>query len=118
MGEVYKTVGGRPTHDFIAHMPGVVAGVHAKGDEALAIAEGIWATHDRPGGHRIIGEYGNQTDAYVILEGPVPIIVEYGRAGYVTKKAQKIGSRVVPAGTAIAAWPGTKVLTKTYEAMT
>lgn len=117
MGVIYSHVGGKELHDFIAHMPGVVEGVHRKGDEALAIAEGIFAKHDRPGGHRIIGEYGQQTDAYVILEGPVPHIVEYGRAGYVTKKTQRLGSSIIPAGTVIGPWEGTHVLRRTMEAL-
>lgn len=118
MAVIYEKVNGVDLHDYIAHMPGVVEAVHLKGDEALAIAEGIFAKHNRPGGHRIVGEYGALTDAYVILEGPVPIIVEYGRAGYVTTKAQRLGDRIVPAGTTIAPWEGTHVLRRTMEAMT
>lgn len=114
---VYADVGGVPIEDFLAHMPGVVEAVHRKGDEATAIAQGIFAKHDHPGGHRIVGEHGALTDSYVILEGPVPIIVEYGRSGYVTKKAQRVGNRIVPAGTLIGPWEGTHVLRRTMEAL-
>lgn len=117
MGEVYTHIRGRETHDFIAHMPGVVAAVHRKGDEGVAIAQAIFGKHDHPGGHKIVGEYGHQTDAYIILEGPVPHIVEYGRAGYVTKKTQRLGDSIIPAGTVIGPWEGTHVLRRTMEAM-
>ena len=117
MANIYDTIAGVPLHDYIAHMPGVVAAVREKGDEATAIAEGIFAAHDHPGGHRIVGEHGALTDSYVYLEGPVPLIVEYGRSGYVTKKTQRIGNRIVPAGTVIGPWEGTHVLTRTMEAL-
>lgn len=117
MAEIYPIVRGVELHDFIAHMPGVVAAVRAKGDEATAIAEGIFAKHDHPGGHRIVGEHGAHTDSYVYLEGPVPIIVEYGRSGYITKKAQRVGNRIVPKGTMIGPWEGTHVLRRTMEAL-
>lgn len=117
MALIYTHVRGKETHDFIAHMPGVVQAVHAKGDEGVAIAEGIFAKHDHPGGHHIVGEYGNQTDAYIILEGPVPHIVEYGRKAYVTKKTQRLGNSIIPEGTVIGAWEGTHVLRRTMEAM-
>lgn len=117
MARIYDTIGGVSTEDFLAHMPGVVQGVHDKGDEATAIAQGIFAKHDKPGGHKIIGEYGALTDAYVILEGPVPHIVEWGRAGYKTKKAQRLGDSIIPADTYIKPWEGTHVLTRTMEAL-
>lgn len=117
MAVIYAKVGGKDLHDYIAHMPGVVQAVHRKGDEAAAIAEGIFAKHDRPGGHRVFGEYGQLTDAYVILEGPVPHIVEFGRAGYVTKKTQRLGNSIIPAGTMIPPWEGTHVLRRTMEAL-
>lgn len=116
MAEIYSEVNGVPLEDYIAHLPGVIQGVAEKADEVQAVAEGIFAQHDHPGGHRIAGGQDGITDSYIYLEGPVPHIVEYGRAGYVTKKAQRIGDRIVPPGTQIGPWEGTHVLRRTYEA--
>lgn len=102
-------------HDDIAHMSGVKAAVYEfAASKVLPKAESIFAPHDGPGGHSITLSRGI-TDAYVNLEGPVPHIVEWGRASYVTDKDQPIGNTVVPAGTRIAGWDGTHVLRRTYE---
>jgi hypothetical protein len=69
------------------------------------------AKHDRPGGHSIGGGHDGITDYYIYLEGPVPHIVELGRAGYVTEKQQG----PIPPGTPIAPWEGTHVLRRTWE---
>lgn len=116
MAVIYEKVSGVDLNDYVAHMPGVVDGVGDKASEVQAIAEGIFAAHDRPGGHSIGGGRDGITDSYIYLDGPVPHIIEYGRAGYITKKPQPMGEGgVVPAGTHIPAWEGTHVLRKTWE---
>ncbi len=117
MANVYEKVGGVDLHDYIAHLPALIRSVGDKADEVQAVAEGIFSKHDRPGGHSIQGGRDGITDSYIYLDGPVAHIVEYGRAGYVTKKAQPIGNCVLPAGTHIGPWEGTHVLRRTYDAM-
>ncbi|GAA3509981.1 hypothetical protein GCM10022234_00160 [Aeromicrobium panaciterrae] len=117
MALIYEKVNGVDLHDYIAHMPGVKDAVNEKGRETQHVAEAIFAKHDRPGGHQITGGPDGITDYYVYLEGPVPHIIEYGRAAYVTKKAQRLGDRIIPAGTHVGAWDGTHVLRRTWEAM-
>lgn len=107
-------------HEVIAHMRGVkvAVGEFAAG-QVFPRAQAIFAQHDRAGGHQITlgrpGGNGGITDAYVYLEGPVPHIVEWGRAAYITSKDQRIGNNVIPKGTRIAGWEGTHVLRRTYE---
>lgn len=90
------TVGfrGRSSHDevnsFIAHLPGVRREVVAVGKEIQSRAETLFAAHDRPGGHRIVGEKGD-TDYHVILEGPVPVVIEFGREGFTRADGRHIG---------------------------
>lgn len=103
--------------DYIAHMPGTKKAVYEfTKTRVLPVAQGIFAQHDHPGGHSIKLDQGI-TDSYVVLEGPVPHIVEWGRKGYKTEKPQPIGNRVVPAGTWIGGWEGSHVLRRTHEAM-
>jgi hypothetical protein len=97
--------------EYVAHMPGVVAAVGVEAERVQGIAEGIFAKHDRPGGHSIGGGMDGITDSYIYLDGPVPHIVEWGRAGYVTEKQQG----PIPPDTAIAPWEGTHVLRRTWE---
>lgn len=93
------TVGfrGRMDHagvnSYIAHMAGVKGAVHAEGKSIQARAEALFARHDRPGGHRIVGTK-QDTDYLVSLVGPAPIVLEFGRAGYTTTR----GGRVVEVG--------------------
>lgn len=117
MAEIYEFINGVPLHDWIAHRPAVVRAVGDKAQQVQAVAEGIFAKHDHPGGHSITGGRDGITDSYIYLEGPVPHIVEYGRAGYYTDKPQPIGNRVLPAGTHIGPWDGTHVLRRTWDAM-
>ena len=63
--------------DIVAHMPEVVAAIHAERDKFAQIAEGIFASHDNPGGHKITTTDGT-LDAFVNLEGPAPLSVELG----------------------------------------
>lgn len=60
-----------------ARMPQVAAAVEAKTFEILLAAEGLFASHDHPGGHRIEVEKG-KTDGFVSLVGPAPLSVEFG----------------------------------------
>lgn len=109
-----RSFGGLDLEAYIAHRRDIRKELTAKRDEVYEIAAGIWAGHNRPGGHDITKGRG-LLDTYIHLEGPVPHIVEYGRSGYVTKKAQRLGNRVIPAGTHIGAWAGTSVLRQTYR---
>lgn len=78
---------------FIAHMPGVKRVVHAEGKSIQAKAETLFASHDRPGGHRIVGEKApiGGTDWIVSLEGPVPVVIEFGREGFTRTDGRRIG---------------------------
>jgi hypothetical protein len=118
MATIYKTVGGRPLEDYIAHMPGVVEAVGDEAERIKAIAESIFAQHDRPGGSYIDGGRDGITDSYIYLVSPEGIahIIEYGRRAYVTKEDRFAEGRLVPAGTIIGSWDGTHVLQRTYEA--
>ena len=63
--------------DTVAHMPGVKAAVRAERDKMAAVADGLFASHDHPGGHEIVKENG-RTDALFSLDGPAPLSVEFG----------------------------------------
>lgn len=89
------TVGlGRGGHDglnaYIAHMPGVKGAVHAEGRQVESRADALFAAHNRPGRHEIVGET-QDTDYVVSLEGPAALSVEYGREGFTQERAD--GSR-------------------------
>lgn len=75
---------------YIAHMRGVRTAVAAEGRKIQARAEALFAEHDRPGGHRIVGEKG-LTDYTVSLEGPVPIVIEFGREGFTRPDGRYVG---------------------------
>jgi hypothetical protein len=42
-------------------------------------AEGLFAAHDRPGGHHIEVTH-DKVDSFVSLVGPAPLSVEYGHS--------------------------------------
>lgn len=58
-------------------MGGVREGVRTERDKLAAITDGLFASHDHPGGHRVTQQDG-RTDAFVSLEGPAPLSVEFG----------------------------------------
>jgi len=118
MAVIYDNVGGVSLEDYIAHMPGVVEAVGDEAERIRAIAEGIFAQYDRPGGSYISGGRDGITDSYVYLVSPEGIahIIEYGRRAYVTKEDRVADGRFVPKGTLIGSWDGTHVLQRTYEA--
>lgn len=62
----------------VAKMTGVHEAVKVKRDEIAAVARGLFASHDRPGGHEITTTDGRRTDAFVNLVGPAPLAVELG----------------------------------------
>jgi hypothetical protein len=78
-------LGGRGDHDavnaYIAHMAGVKGAVHAEGRQIESRADALFASHNRPGRHEIVGEK-QDTDYIVSLEGPAAVSVEYGREGF------------------------------------
>lgn len=61
----------------VSRMPGVRAAVRGERDKLAGVAEGLFASHDHPGGHRITKQNG-RTDAFVSLDGPAPLSVEFG----------------------------------------
>lgn len=119
MATIYPKINGVDNHDWLAHQPGVVAACNAKAREGAAIAEGLLEAHRQSGATQIGAVEIGITDSYINLISAKGIahIIEYGRAGYVTKKPQPIGNRVVPAGTHIAPMEGLHILRRTYEAM-
>ena len=56
---------------------GVRTAVRAERDRIAATAEGFFASHDNPGGHKITTSNG-RVDAFVSLDGPAPLSVEFG----------------------------------------
>jgi hypothetical protein len=80
---------------YIAHMPGVKRAVHAEGKKIQATAKALFAGHDRPGGHSITGEKSpiGGTDWIVSIEGPVPVVIEFGREAFVRESdGRRIGA--------------------------
>lgn len=77
MAEVYPFA-----NEHVAHMRGVKKAVHDQGREIQSRAEALFAAHDNPGGHEIVGE--KQDTDYIVslvatLPGDNPLAVEYGR---------------------------------------
>jgi hypothetical protein len=64
---------------YIAHMPALVVEVRKAADEFALKAEGLFAAHDRPGGHSIEVTHDG-IDSLISLVGPAPLSVEYGHA--------------------------------------
>lgn len=65
------------TERMIATLPGVRAAVLARQQVIKGAADALFAAHDRPAGHRIVAKAG-PVDAYVWLEGPAAMPLEYG----------------------------------------
>jgi hypothetical protein len=63
--------------DIVAHLPGVHFGVLIERNRLANIADGIFATHDHPGGHEITVS-DHAVDGFVNLDGPAPLSVEFG----------------------------------------
>lgn len=61
----------------MARDKGVRLAVRAERDRIAAAAEGYFASHDNPGGHRITTSNG-RVDAFINLDGPAPLSVEFG----------------------------------------
>ena len=61
----------------MARDKGVRGAVRAERDKIADTARGLFASHDNPGGHRITTSNG-RVDAYVNLDGPAPLSVEFG----------------------------------------
>lgn len=61
----------------VAHMAGVRLAVRTERDKLAAVAEGLFASHDNPGGHEISTD-NSGIDALFSLEGPAPLSVEFG----------------------------------------
>lgn len=80
----------RRVNKIVSHLPGVVDATHGVGRQIAARAEAIFAEHDRPGGHEIVGE-ADGIDYLVSIEGPVPHVIEFGRAGYTRDDGADIG---------------------------
>lgn len=118
MANIYKTIGGVSVEDYIAHLPAVVSAVGDEAERIKAIAEGIFAQYDRPGGSYIDGGRDGITDSYIYLVSPTGVahIIEYGRRAYRTKENRFADGRLVPAGTMIGSWDGTHVLQRAYQA--
>ena len=82
----------RRINSIVSHLDGVKQAVHSTGREGQARAEAAFASHDRPGGHKVTGAT-QDTDYVISLEGPEPHIVEYGRHGYTR---QSDGAKIGP----------------------
>lgn len=77
----------------VAKMPETHAAVIKVRDRLAVVAEGEFASHDRPGGHEITKD-DERIDALVSLEGPDPLAVEFGHWGFrdATGRFVKTGS--------------------------
>ena len=74
----------------LSHLPGVKEAVRAQGSQIKEKAAALFGPHDNPGGHEIKGEFVT-TDYLIILEGPAPGAVEFGREGYTRSDGAHIG---------------------------
>ena len=64
---------------IVEDLPGTGAAVEAARDRLAAIAEGLFASHDEPGGHEIVTHNDpGSNDAFVDFIGPAPLAVEFG----------------------------------------
>jgi len=63
---------------MVAHLPGVREKVRDEADTVYADAVGLFAPHNRPGRHKLKRVNGT-LDAFVVLEGPAVLSVEFGR---------------------------------------
>lgn len=61
----------------LANLPSVQDAVLDERDQIAGRARSLFASHDRPGGHRITTSR-SRPDAAVWLEGPAPRAVEFG----------------------------------------
>lgn len=61
----------------VAHTPEVEAAVRSERDRVARIAEGLFASHNRPGGHEITTQ-NDGTDAFLSIDGPAPLSMNYG----------------------------------------
>jgi hypothetical protein len=61
----------------VAHMPEVHAAVLLERDKVAAVAEGLFAAHNNPGGHEI-STRAEKVDGLVDFTGPAPMSVEFG----------------------------------------
>lgn len=75
---------------IVAHLPGVRKAVHSDGREIRDRAKALFAEHNRPGGHEIRGA-ADGIDYVVSIEGEVPHVIEFGRAGYTRDDGAEIG---------------------------
>lgn len=71
----------------LARLPSVQSAVRSERDVIARRAEASFASHDRPGGHRITTE-NDAPDALVWLEGPAPRALEFG---HVTRNGKWVG---------------------------
>lgn len=68
------------TAEKVAHLPEIHKAVLLVRDKVAAVAEGLFAAHDNPGGHEInTKDHGfGDLDGFVNLDGPAPLSVEFG----------------------------------------
>jgi len=64
--------------EYLARLPGVQEQVKDVQGRIYARARTNFASHDRPGGHRITKGRPNRYDRAVYLQGPAPMSVEFG----------------------------------------
>lgn len=63
---------------YLAGLPSVQAAVKGVQGDVYAKARANFASHDRPGGHRVTKGRPNRFDRAVYLVGPAPMSVEFG----------------------------------------
>lgn len=76
--------------DAVAHLPGVVAAVAAKGEEIAAVARTRLAAHRDSGNAKIEVSHG-VTDTFVELVDPAAMTIEFGRAEGVDRTGRRKG---------------------------
>jgi hypothetical protein len=75
----------RRVNHLVSHLDGVKREVRRNGQRIQANAERIFARHNRPEGHEIVGDT-QDTDYLVSLQGRAPHVLEYGRSGYTRER--------------------------------
>lgn len=64
---------------IVEDLPEVEAAVRDARDRIAAFAEGLFASHDKPGGHEIVThDDPTSDDALIDFIGPAPLAVEFG----------------------------------------
>lgn len=69
----------RSCNATVAHLPGVRPVLAGTAEAIEGLAQALFAPHNRPGRHELGVEH-DDLDSLVVLKGPAPLSVEFGRS--------------------------------------